>query len=87
MYICVYMYVLDISLCIGTHPRTEWRLSGPHGTNSPAMALNDNTITLNADGSVPPLPGKEVVGTTALELPGATIAFLRFEGAGKILGC
>ena len=51
------------------------------------MALNGDTIALDSDGTVPSLPGKEVEGTNEIQLPGATIAFIRFAGAGKVLGC
>lgn len=69
--------------------RTEWRLSGPNGTDSPTIALNGVELSLEA-GRVPALSGKQVLppyATTQVQLPGSTVAFLRFEGAGRVLGC
>ena len=74
--------------------RMEWRLSGPNGTNATQVALNGGILALDASGRVPPLPGREVGATPrpgspqhVIDLPGATVAFLRFKGAAQSLGC
>ena len=70
--------------------RTEWLLSGPHGTNSTSVALNGVLLALDASGKVPEMPGNQVAAANSnnvFPLPAATVAFLRFSGAGRGLGC
>ena len=63
-------------------------MSGPAGTNSTTVALNGVVLALDASGRVPELLGKKVAAAhNVVELPGATVAFLRFSGAGRELGC
>ena len=76
----------------GSCPRVEYRLSGPHGTDAPVVALNGAVLALDDDGRIPALAlqGAPVPNATStITVPPATITFavLTGPGAASAAGC
>ena len=72
-------------------PRTEYRLTGPRGTDSSLVALNGRPLQLDSGtGLLPPMPGRAVAtagSSNVVQLAPASIAFLVVPGAGAGAGC
>lgn len=90
----VIVNVADVPLCLAPpgiadipQPRLEFSLTPADGTlTSASVMLNGAVLTLDASGSLPPLPGNAVPFSAPINLAPLSVTFVSFQTSADACG-